>query len=136
MQEFQSSENLLNRIKQPFIVGIAGDSGSGKTVFSGGIKSILGKDLVKTIEMDGYHRENRKQREISGILPLDPTANYLDKLKDDLEKEFGDLRETGLNEREMTAAMQRTLERNVKDLEKRVGAKAAQELLRKYLEKS
>ncbi|OGG05752.1 phosphoribulokinase [Candidatus Gottesmanbacteria bacterium RIFCSPLOWO2_01_FULL_40_10] len=86
MEEFQSSENLLNRIKQPFIVGIAGDSGSGKTVFSGGIKSILGKDLVKTIEMDGYHRENRKQREISGILPLDPTANYLDKLKDDLEK--------------------------------------------------
>jgi len=64
------------------------------------------------------------------------TLSTIQRMKDDLEKEFGDLRETGLNEREMTAAMQRTLERNVKDLEKRVGAKAAQELLRKYLEKS
>lgn len=75
----------LSRQKQPFIMGITGDSGSGKTTFSDGIRRLFGKDLVKTIQMDGYHKENRAQRKISGSLPLDPSANHLDKLRDHLQ---------------------------------------------------
>src|SRR3989344_4597918 len=74
----------LTKIKTPFIIGITGDSGSGKTTFSDGIRKILGSQLVKTIQMDGYHKENRKQRKTSGKLPLDPEANYLNKLQRDL----------------------------------------------------
>lgn len=68
----------LKKIKKPIIIGIAGDSGSGKTTYSNGIRRLLGKDLVKTITMDGYHKENRKKRAITGRLPLDPEANRLD----------------------------------------------------------
>ena len=41
---------------------------------------LIGSDLVKTIAMDGYHKEDRDERSISGILPLDPNANHLDLL--------------------------------------------------------
>ena len=66
------------------LIGIAGDSGSGKTTYSNGIRRLLGTDIVQTITMDGYHKENRAQRAISGILPLDPSANHLDLLKEHL----------------------------------------------------
>ena len=82
--------SLLSRsdflqIKKPIIIGISGDSGSGKTRFSSGIRELLGSDLVKTIEMDGYHKENREQRKASGRLPLDPEVNRLDLLLEHLQ---------------------------------------------------
>lgn len=70
----------IANIKYPILIGIAGDSGSGKTTFSNGIRELIGSNLVKTIEADGYHKENRQQRKISGKLPLDPEANYLNLL--------------------------------------------------------
>jgi phosphoribulokinase len=70
----------LKNLKTPIIVGVAGDSGSGKTTFSNGIRRLIGEDLVSTICTDGYHKENREQRKKSGRLPLDPEANYLDLL--------------------------------------------------------
>ncbi|MCL4338637.1 phosphoribulokinase [Patescibacteria group bacterium] len=72
--------SMLDRIKEPFIIGISGDSGSGKTVFSDGIRRLLGESVVKTIEMDGYHKENRAERLKTGHLPLDPSINKLDLL--------------------------------------------------------
>lgn len=68
----------LERLKGPIIIGIAGDSGSGKTTYSNGIRRLLGTDIVKTITLDGYHKENRSERLLSGKLPLDPNANNLD----------------------------------------------------------
>jgi len=70
----------LKSLKMPIIVGVAGDSGSGKTTFSNGIRRLIGEDLVSTICTDGYHKEDREQRKQSGRLPLDPGANYLDLL--------------------------------------------------------
>src|SRR3989344_3292969 len=63
---------------KPIIIGIAGDSGSGKTTYSNGIRRLIGIDMVQTITMDGYHRENRQQRKASGRLPLDPEVNNLE----------------------------------------------------------
>jgi phosphoribulokinase len=77
-------QSRLTQLKTPFIIGIAGDSGSGKTIFSDGIRRILGPNLIRTITMDGYHKENRATRSISGRLPLDPGANKLDLLKEHL----------------------------------------------------
>lgn len=74
----------LTKLKTPIIIGIAGDSGSGKTTYSNGIRRLLGTDFVKTITMDGYHKENRKKRAISGRLPLDPEANRLEFLQEHL----------------------------------------------------
>lgn len=72
--------NLISQLKHPIIIGIAGDSGSGKTTYSSGIEKLIGKDLVSTIAMDGYHKEDRDERRITGRLPLNPDANHLDLL--------------------------------------------------------
>ncbi|HEY9743082.1 MAG TPA: phosphoribulokinase [Coleofasciculaceae cyanobacterium] len=75
---------LLKRLRSPIIIGVAGDSGSGKTTYSDGIRRLLGRDVVDTIAMDGYHKEDREQRQKSDRLPLDPDANHLDLLQEHL----------------------------------------------------
>jgi phosphoribulokinase len=74
----------LQQLRKPMIVGVSGDSGSGKTTYSNGIRSLIGADLVNTLELDGYHKEDRQQRKISGRLPLDPDANRLDLIREHL----------------------------------------------------
>jgi len=66
------------------IVGVGGDSGSGKTTFSNGIKGILGENLVSGFSMDDYHTEDRATRRKTGHLPLDPRYNRLDLLEEHL----------------------------------------------------
>lgn len=58
-----------------FIIGVAGDSGSGKTTFTRAIRSIFGPDIVSTISLDDYHILDRKERLKTGITPLSPKAN-------------------------------------------------------------
>jgi phosphoribulokinase len=67
-----------------FTIGVAGDSGSGKTTFTQGIRSIFGDDMVSTISLDDYHRLDRNGRKEHGITALDPRANRLDRLEKDL----------------------------------------------------
>lgn len=85
IQRLFSRENFAT-FAQPVIIGVAGDSGCGKTRFSRGIRQLLGEGFVQSIEMDGYHKENREQRKVSGIIPLDPSANKFDELVSHLEK--------------------------------------------------
>lgn len=80
-----SRENF-QKFSEPIIIGVSGDSGCGKTRFSKGIRQLLGEGFVQTIEMDGYHKENREQRKVSGIIPLDPNANRFDLLMSHLEQ--------------------------------------------------
>ena len=58
-----------------FTIGVAGDSGSGKTTFTQGVRSIFGSDLVSTITLDDYHRYDREERKELGITALNPAAN-------------------------------------------------------------
>ncbi len=67
-----------------FTIGVAGDSGSGKTTFTQGVRSIFGSDLVSTITLDDYHRYDRRERKDLGITALNPDANRLDRLEVDL----------------------------------------------------
>jgi uridine kinase len=45
-----------------FALGVASDSGSGKTTFTEGIRNIFGDDLVYTIPLDDYHSLDREGR--------------------------------------------------------------------------
>ncbi|MDD1677411.1 MAG: phosphoribulokinase [Methanomicrobiales archaeon] len=67
-----------------FVIGIAGDSGSGKTTFSRGIRSLFGERMVSTISLDDYHILDRSERREKGITPLDPRANDFARLEGDL----------------------------------------------------
>jgi phosphoribulokinase len=67
-----------------FAIGVAGDSGSGKTTFTGAIREIFGGDLVGSISLDDYHRYDRMERRERGITPLDPAANDLAGIERDI----------------------------------------------------
>ncbi|EJG07799.1 phosphoribulokinase/uridine kinase [Methanofollis liminatans DSM 4140] len=74
--------DLISGSNSVFVIGVAGDSGSGKTTFTRAIREIVGADLVATITLDDYHRYDRKERKDLGITPLVPEANNLDLLAD------------------------------------------------------
>lgn len=63
---------------RPIILGIVGDSGSGKTTISRGLVRVLGEEMVTHLCTDDYHRFDRRQRAERDITPLHPDCNYLD----------------------------------------------------------
>jgi phosphoribulokinase len=67
-----------------FTLGVAGDSGSGKTTFTEGIRNIFGTDLVSTISLDDYHSLDRSSRRKQGLTALNPRANRIDQIEKDL----------------------------------------------------
>ena len=68
----------FKRITRPVILGIVGDSASGKSTIADGITEILGRDKVVSICTDDYHKLDRKQRAETHITALNPEANHLD----------------------------------------------------------
>lgn len=60
-----------------FLIGVAGDSGSGKTTFTRALREIFGPDLVCSFSMDDYHLLDRDARAKRGITPLHPDANNI-----------------------------------------------------------
>jgi len=63
---------------RPIILGIVGDSASGKTTLSRGLVAALGADCVTHVCTDDYHCYDRTQRAAIGITPLDPGCNHID----------------------------------------------------------
>lgn len=63
---------------RPFMLGIAGDSGVGKTTISSGIARLLGPERTTSICVDDYHKYDRKQRAELKITPLNPDCNYVE----------------------------------------------------------
>lgn len=64
--------------KKTVMLGIVGDSATGKTTISQGIEEILGKDRVTNLCTDDYHKYNRVQRKELNISALHPDCNYCD----------------------------------------------------------
>lgn len=65
---------------RPIVLGIIGDSASGKTTLTRGLVRVLGEDQVTHLSGDGYHRFDRRQRLERNLTPLDPACNYMDVL--------------------------------------------------------
>jgi phosphoribulokinase len=63
---------------RPIILGVVGDSASGKTTITKGLVAILGKDAVTHIGTDDYHKYDRSERAEHGITPLNPDCNFID----------------------------------------------------------
>jgi phosphoribulokinase len=71
-------------IPRPILLGIAGDSGAGKTTMTRGLVRSLGAQRVSHVSADDYHRYDRRQRAELALTPLDPSANLLDILEQHL----------------------------------------------------
>jgi phosphoribulokinase len=73
---------------RPIILGVVGDSASGKTTITRGLVRLLGESNVTHVAADDYHRYDRRQRAEHGITPLHPDCNYIDIM----ERHFAELR--------------------------------------------
>ncbi len=69
---------------RPIVLGVVGDSASGKTTITRGLVRILGEDNVNHIATDDYHRYDRQQRAERAITPLHPDCNHIDVMTQDL----------------------------------------------------
>lgn len=60
------------------LIGVAGDSGCGKSTFLRRLADLFGEQLITVICLDDYHSLDRKQRKEAGVTALDPRANNFD----------------------------------------------------------
>jgi phosphoribulokinase len=67
------------------LIGVAGDSGCGKSTFLRRLKDLFGEEFMTVICLDDYHCLDRKQRKETGITALDPRANNFDLMYEQIE---------------------------------------------------
>ncbi|WP_414619951.1 phosphoribulokinase [Calothrix sp. CCY 0018] len=67
--------NMPDRI---VMIGVAGDSGCGKSTFLRRLIDLFGEEFMTVICLDDYHSLDRKQRKKTGITALNPRANNFD----------------------------------------------------------
>ncbi|MDD1687655.1 phosphoribulokinase [Methanoregula sp.] len=79
-------KEIIARSPIVFTIGVAGDSGSGKTTFTNAIRQIFGPHLVSTITLDDYHKYDREERKQRDITPLHPDANNIAQLEIDVAR--------------------------------------------------
>lgn len=69
----------------PFVLGIIGDSGSGKSTVSRGVRELIGPDRVGTLELDDYHRYSRAERQELQLTALNPMVHNLSLVQEHLQ---------------------------------------------------
>lgn len=60
------------------LIGVAGDSGCGKSTFLRRLSDLFGEEFMTVICLDDYHSLDRKQRKEARVTALDPRANNFD----------------------------------------------------------
>ncbi|MEH1841814.1 MAG: phosphoribulokinase [Nostoc sp.] len=69
---------MTSKPERVVLIGVAGDSGCGKSTFLRRLIDLFGEDLMTVICLDDYHSLDRIQRKQTGITALDPRANNFD----------------------------------------------------------
>ena len=70
--------------RQPFTIGISGDSGAGKDTLAEAIINITGERASINISGDDYHKYDRSKGNWQAVTHLNPVANNLEKLATDI----------------------------------------------------
>ena len=60
------------------LIGVAGDSGCGKSTFLRRLADLFGEEFMTVICLDDYHSLDRYQRKEAGVTALNPKANNFD----------------------------------------------------------
>ncbi len=69
---------MISKPDRVVLIGVAGDSGCGKSTFLRRLTDLFGEEFLTVICLDDYHSLDRKQRKETGITALDPRANNFD----------------------------------------------------------
>lgn len=69
---------MINKPDRVVLIGVAGDSGCGKSTFLRRLSDLFGAELMTVICLDDYHSLDRKQRKEAGVTALNPKANNFD----------------------------------------------------------
>ena len=79
-----SQNDYFKLSRKPFVIGISGDSGSGKDTISHAIANLFGKHSVSLLSGDDYHLWDRQKPVWQVITHLNPMANDLESFSSDL----------------------------------------------------
>ncbi|MDB9770463.1 uridine kinase, partial [Gammaproteobacteria bacterium] len=78
-------KNIFFRLsRKPFVIGIAGDSGSGKDTLVESLTDLFGHNAVSYLTGDDYHLWDRNKPMWNAITHLNPMANDLERYASDL----------------------------------------------------
>ena len=69
----------------PFVLGIVGDSGSGKNTLADAVEALLGPARVADVRLDDYHRFTREERLARGITALNPMVHNVPLMSEHLQ---------------------------------------------------
>lgn len=83
-REAISLNNFYRLTRNPFVLGVAGDSGSGKDTYMDAIEEIFGIHSVVKISGDDYHLWDRGKPIWKNMTHLNPMANDLEGFSNDL----------------------------------------------------
>lgn len=78
------SNDYFRLSRKPFVVGIAGDSGSGKDTLASALVGLFGQHSVATLSGDDYHLWDRQKPMWQVMTHLNPMANDLECFANDL----------------------------------------------------
>jgi phosphoribulokinase len=67
------------------LIGVAGDSGCGKSTFLRRLTDLFGEEFMTVICLDDYHSLDRKGRKEAGVTALDPRANNFDLMAEQIK---------------------------------------------------
>ena len=83
-RETVTRNDFFRLSRKPFVLGIAGDSGSGKDTFAKSLTDLFGSHSVTNISGDDYHLWDRKKPMWQVMTHLNPMANDLKSFAGDL----------------------------------------------------
>lgn len=69
----------------PFVLGIVGDSGSGKSTIADAVTLLLGPERVTDVRLDDYHRYTREERAERGMTALNPLVHNFALMQEHLQ---------------------------------------------------